>query len=433
MRLAFLSPLPPAATGIADYAADVLAVLAPDHEVDVFHAQDEVDASRLPSSCAIHPAGRFLAEHGARPYDAVVYQMGNGLHHAFLYPLLPRAPGLLVLHDLVLHHSRARMLLDTEQARAYAREPWSRERRAQAGAAVEAYASEVAHSYPDQATRLVHAQMATAGDLLPYAYPLFRLPVEASRVVAVHNAFMVEAVEAEVPSADVVTVAMPVEPLPVTAGGARAVRARHGIADDAFVVGCFGLLTREKQLLVVARAVARAAVHLPYLRFLLVGTAADPGHLERTLEGAGVRQRTVIAGHVTFDDLAAYLEAADLVAHLRYPTARETSAALLRALAQGRPTVMSDLENLSEVPADAVVRADATDEEGDLLRAILRLAADPSARARLGAGARAFVRTAHSLARCRQTYAAALERTVARRDPAPAGWPRHWSHEAAGR
>jgi glycosyltransferase involved in cell wall biosynthesis len=426
VRLAFASPLPPAPTGIADYAADVLRALAADHEIDVFHEQQEVDAGRLPPSCAIHAATQLLPRHGRDPYDVVVYQMGNGLHHAFLYPLLPRAPGLLVLHDLVLHHSRARMLLDTPAARAYAREPWSAARRTAAAADLEAYTAEVAHSYPDQAARLVPAHLGTVGELLPYAYPLFRLPVEAARVVAVHNGFMAEAVKADVPSAEVVRVAMPVETLSVAPGGAAAVRARHRVGAGDFVVGCFGLLTREKQLDVVARAVARAAVHLPGLRLLLVGAAPDRDALDRLLERTGIRARARVTGHVPFAELGAYLEAVDLVAHLRYPTARETSAALLRALAQGRPAVVSDLENLAEVPEGAAVRVEATDEEGGLLRAVLHLAGRPAARAALGARARAFAAAEHSRERCRATYAAALVRTAARSDPERAAWPRHW-------
>jgi glycosyltransferase involved in cell wall biosynthesis len=247
---------------------------------------------------------------------------------------------------------------------------------------------------------------------------LFRRPVEASRVVAVHNTFMAEAVRTEVPAAEVVRVAMPMETLPAAPGAAAVVRARHGIPEDAFVVGCFGLLTREKQLDVVARAVARSAVHLPRVWLLLVGEAPDREAVESTLARAGVRTRTALAGRVPFADLAACLEAADVLAHLRYPTARETSAALLRALAQGRPTVISDLDNLAEVPPDAAVRVDTTDEEGGLVRAIARLAADPAVCARMGARARAFVATAHSAARCRQTYAVALARTWARPDPA---------------
>ena len=47
MRLAVLSPIPPAPTGIADYTAEVLALLAPSHEIHVFHSQGAVDSMAL--------------------------------------------------------------------------------------------------------------------------------------------------------------------------------------------------------------------------------------------------------------------------------------------------------------------------------------------------------------------------------------------------
>ena len=264
-RIAFVSPLPPARTGIADYSADVLALLAPGHEIDVFHAQEEVEASRLPSPIRLHRAAALLDRHRQRPYDAAVYQMGNGPEHDFLYDLLPRLPGLLVLHDLVLHHARARMFLDSPAARAYAQDPADRARQEAARPALEAYRAELSYSYPDRAARLFEAQLGTVGTLLPYAYPLFRLAVEASRVTAVHNAFMADAVRSEVPDAVTTRVAMPMTAPTVTAGAASALRARLGIAADDFVVGSFGLLTPEKQIETVARAVARAAVHVSWI------------------------------------------------------------------------------------------------------------------------------------------------------------------------
>jgi len=125
VRLAFVSPLPPAPTGIADYSADVLGLLAGRHEIDAFHDQDGVEAGRLPPSCGVYPTSTLLVRHAARPYDLVIYQMGNGRSHDAVYELLPRLPGLLVLHDLVLHHSRAGMFLDSPEVRAYARDPSS--------------------------------------------------------------------------------------------------------------------------------------------------------------------------------------------------------------------------------------------------------------------------------------------------------------------
>ena len=48
------------------------------------------------------------------------------------------------------------------------------------------------------------------------------------------------------------------------------------------------------------------------------------------------------------------------------------------------------------------------DEEGEVTRALLRLAGRPEERARLGARARAFAAREHSAARCRQGYAQAI-------------------------
>ena len=426
MRLAFVSPLPPAPTGIADYAADVLGLLSPGHEIELFHAQETVDAARLPAGATVHPASELVARHRQRPYDLVVYQMGNGRAHDFLYDLLSRVPGLLVLHDLVLHHARAAQFLESEAVRAWREEPSSVAAREAARAPLDAWRAELEYSYPGRGERLFEAHLGTVGDLLPYAYPLFRVPVEASRAVAVHNAFTAEAVRSELPGTEVMCVPMPAAAAPVDPTAVRALRARLGWDSDEVVVGVFGLLTREKQVETVARAVARAAARDQRVRLLLVGPVPDPGRLEADLDRIGVRPLTVVTGRVPLSDLATHIEAADVVAHLRYPTARETSAALLRVLAQGRATVVSDLEHQADLPEDAVVRVDVTDDEGELTRAILRLAGDPGARARLGAAASAHVRQAHASSRVRDAWEDALDRARRLPNPPVREWPAHW-------
>jgi len=426
-RLAFCSPLPPEPTGIADYAAEVLGLLAGSHEIDVFHGQAVVAPGSVPPGCGVYPAASLPERHRARPYDLAIHQLGNGPGHAFVYPLLKQVPGLLVLHDLVLHHSRAAMLLDSPAVRAYAADPSSASLRDGTREGEAAYAAEVAYAYPSQAHRLVGAHLNTIGDLLPYAYPLFQLPVAVSRLTAVHNAAMARAIEGEMPGATVAQLVMPALRVPVAAGHVAASRRNLGIRDDELVVACFGLLTREKRVETVARAVARAAVDFPALRLLLVGPVAEPERLDRTLRVCGVHERTTVAGRVRMAALPVHIEAADIVVHLRYPTARETSAALLRVLAQGRPTVMSDVDNFAEIPEDAVLRADTSDEEGAVTRAILRLAASRAARDRIGRAAAEFVAARHSPAMALASYQRAIAVAIAAPVPQPAGLPAHWA------
>jgi glycosyltransferase involved in cell wall biosynthesis len=355
-----------------------------------------------------------------------VQQLGNGPEHAFQYPWLARTPGLLVLHDLVLHHSRARMFLDAPEARAYAARPWDAEARAAAFTGIQRYRDEVAYCYPGQAGRLDEAHLATVGRLLPYAYPLFRIPVEASRVTGVHNGYCAEAIREELPEARLVPLTMPVEPLPAPTGEAAALRRRYGFEPDDLVVASFGLLTREKGVETLARAVARALPQVPGLKLALVGPAPDRTRLGARLEALGLAGRFALTDRVPFGELGAHMEMADIAVHLRYPSAGETSASLLRLLAQGRPTLMADIESLAEVPGAAVVRIDVSDEEGEVTRAILRLAERPDRRRALGRAAMEFTRREHSPERCAGSYETAIARALETPPPPPGDWPAHW-------
>src|SRR6185295_7286542 len=108
---------------------------------------------------------------------------------AFLYPLLARVPGLVVMHDLVLHHSRARTFLDSPEAAEYRADPADAEARDAAARIRQRYREELRYTYPQQAERLFETQLGTVGSLLPYAFPLCRMPMEAARLLAAHNDF----------------------------------------------------------------------------------------------------------------------------------------------------------------------------------------------------------------------------------------------------
>jgi glycosyltransferase involved in cell wall biosynthesis len=409
-RLAFFSPLPPSPTGIADYSADVLEILAPRYHIDAYTEDGAVEPDRLPPSIGVLAAAAFSSRRGDDLLP--VYQVGNAPAHDFVHPILQQTPGLLVLHDLVLHHARGRVFLEAPEVRAYRADPSSKVRRQAAQEPLDRYRASLEAAYPGKGERLASVQLGTVGTLLPYAYPFFEEPVRASRLTLVHNAYMARAIGEAVPEARVRLAPMPITPWSVSEPSRREVRARLGFGEGDTVVLCLGLLTREKQLETVARAVARAAAWVPHLRLLLVGSEPPGADLEGLLTAHLVRSRSVLTGRVPFAELGAHIEAADIAVHLRYPTARETSAALLRLLAQGRPTIVTDLQNLAEIPRDAVLRADASDEEGDVVRALLDLAKSPAHRERLGARARSYVASDHAPARTLAAYESAIEEAV---------------------
>ncbi len=119
--------------------------------------------------------------------------------------------------------------------------------------------------------------------------------------------------------------------------------------------------------------------------------------------------RVHVTGFVTFEDFEAAIAAVDLCLNLRYPTAGETSASLLRVMAVGRPAIVSDFAQFSELPPEVAVRVPLLgDDEPAALAALLRdLLADPGRLRAMGAAAREHVRVRHDPARAAAAVAEA--------------------------
>ena len=85
MKIAYFSPMPPEASGIADYSALLLPGAA---RARRRRGREAGDAKRPP-----------------RGVDLAVYHIGNNPDaHGWILDALRRAPGVVVLHDFVLHH-----------------------------------------------------------------------------------------------------------------------------------------------------------------------------------------------------------------------------------------------------------------------------------------------------------------------------------------
>lgn len=163
-------------------------------------------------------------------------------------------------------------------------------------------------------------------------------------------------------------------------------RAELGIAPDTFAVGTITRLMPSKgnEFLVAA---ARSVVDtLPAARLLIVGEGELQGALEAQARALGLGDRLVFPGFVR--DVARALSAFDLVV---FPSLWEgTPLTAFEALAMGKPIVCTDADGLIDILTDRhdawiVPRRDAD----ALAKAIVALAGDAAARARLGRAARA--------------------------------------------
>ena len=424
-RLAFFTPLPPQRSGIARYAAELLPALRRRHAIDVYTDRRPAELECPPGIDAFS-AHDFVWKQARTPYDLVVYQLGNATCHDYMWAYLTRYPGLVVLHDGQLHQSRARALLAGRRERRYRAE----------------FAFDHPHAPPGIADLGVEGIL---GDSLAYLWPMLRLPVESARLVAAHDARLAGRLRRDHPAATVERIRMGVGD-PLGDGERSATRAargrkRLGLAPETIVFAAFGGMTPEKRLRQILRALAAVADTLPSSRLLLIGAEAGHYDVMRDAGAFGVADRVVRAGYVDDAVLGEYLAAADVCLCLRWPSGGETSASWLRCLAAGKPTVVTDLPHLGDVPAlvtrgtwtpsrlsgsgpggagdDAVtVSVDLLDEDRSLAVAMRRLGSDAGLRRRLGGRARAWWRARHRIDAMAEDYERVLALAAAR--PAPA-------------
>ena len=412
MRLAWFSPMPPVATGIARCSADLVGGLRGDHDIDVF-----VDAANLAQTSdsgqwpELQSAHDFVWRHRKQPYDLIVYQIGNSSHHDYQWPYIFKYPGLAVLHDAHLHHARASCLLRTRRADDYRRE--------------------FSGNHPEANPDLAELAVAGFDSHLHYAWPMTRLVVERSRRTAVHTKVMAERLRAESPAAhvDVIRLGHGVAlPEPEARARRNDARTRLGIPADAIVFGCYGGLTPDKRVPQILAAFAATRAYAPEAHLLLAGAIAQHYDVAADVRLLGLESCTTITGYLDKDEaLTGAIAACDIALNLRWPTAREVSGPWLRCMALGKPTITIDLAQASDVPSidprtwlpnqpesvpACTVAIDIVDEDHSLGLAMRRLAADADLRARLGTAANHYWIQNHSIDVMLDDYRALLDRAL---------------------
>ncbi|WP_199430724.1 glycosyltransferase family 4 protein [Qaidamihabitans albus] len=323
VRHAMWTPLPPERSGIADYSYELLEALGDVAAV----ARNPGEAQAPPGVPVSGPDGSFA------PGTLHTYQMGNHAGaHSWIYHRALAEPGLVVLHDP--------FLLDFHVG----------------------YFGELDSSGFREEVRFAHGPIWGAEDdpallegwpaievdgvktLDRQALSLERRIVSASRGVLVHDPF----------SAGLLRERYPGLPVHVVPSGAAVredtdrarIRTRLGLRDDHVVFGVFGGLGRIKRVMVAVLAFAEVRRRWPQARLLISGHADAReilGEIREAVAQLGVQDSVRIflsPAKPEFEDL---IMASDVVVNLRWPTAGETSAVMMRAFGAGKVVITSDL------------------------------------------------------------------------------------------
>jgi glycosyltransferase involved in cell wall biosynthesis len=354
VTVGFFSPLPPARTGVAEYSAALIAALSKHCEVRV-------------------------GDSGA---GVCLYHVGNNPLHAEIYRQALERPGVVVLHDAVLHH----LLLGCLDR--------------------QAYIAEFVYNYGEfergLAAELWDGRSRSALDPRYFERALVRRIAEVSRAVVVHNPAAARIVREHAPGARVVEI-----PHLFVAGPPRGTEERLDTNVEAagrsacatkteFLFGVFGHLRGSKRIPAILRAFDRVRSSGAAARLLVAGDFVSTeleSALAPMLAAPGVTRMPYLP-EAEFQTLAADVDAC---INLRSPSAGETSGIAIRLMGIAKPVLVSAGEEVARFPENAVIRIDrGLAEEPQLVDYMMWLVQHPERARQIGARAAATIAAYHA-------------------------------------
>jgi glycosyltransferase involved in cell wall biosynthesis len=367
VNVAHYSPMPPERSGIADYSA----LLVP--------------ALQERTSLEVVRRGRKRPPRGT---DLCVYHVGNNPDaHGWIVDALRRTPGLVVLHDFVLHHLVAGLTIGRRDGHGYL-DAMERE--------FGVVGRLLAHGVLDK-------RIPPLWESRPQDFPLAGEIVTSATALVVHSRHVEEQVRGAGYERPVWRIPHPAFPVPEVASA--------DVGGEP-VIGAFGNVNASKRVPQLLEAFAMMRRDRPGARLLLVGAVSPGFDLDRRLQRLGIDGEGIVReGWVDESRLWSLMAACDVHVNLRSPTMGETSGTAIRALALGKPLVVSDTGWFAELPDDVALKVPVDDEEAATLHAALELLASRAdVRASMGEAARSLAAGEHDLDRVADRYVAAFER-----------------------
>lgn len=382
--LAYASPMPPQRTGIANYySKNLLPHLARHFDIDVFWdglaPEETVEGVRK-----AYPLGQL--EDRCDDYDGIIYHLGNNsLYHKNIYDLAWRIPGIAVLHDYNLHPFMLQSYLMKGNHEMYQ------------AALEEGYGKEGAEHFLNIMAKRQRPDI--------WKYPMSHAIVKRSKATIVHHHW----VRAQFPRE------LPVYVIPLLAQAyeaksekekSEAFRAKYGIKRHEFVIGCYGFINSNKRPEKVVGALSILRQKGYPARVVFAGELSpEIPHLVDLIKRSGLQEAVIITGYLNDEEYIGSLAAADLAVNLRYPTMGEASATLVEALAYGKATIVSKVNQYMEYPENVCWKVDVGQNEinqlADYIEVLLK---EPAVRERQGLYAQEFASNAMGVETVSEEY-----------------------------
>ena len=378
MRIAYFSPLNPIKSGISDYSEELLECLEGYGSIDLFVDGYSPSASWLHEEFKISNYEAFYKENANSNYDITIYHVGNSDNHAYIWKTLQKYPGLVVLHEPILHHFVFSQTVGNNMLGDYLRE--------------------LDYSYNSRRFEIVKTTLEARDENSWYKYPLVERIIDASLGIIVHSEFAKEIVQGIRPRAPVRKIFSHFAPPSAAGRSPELLRETLGFMKDDFLVGSFGYMTASKQIDVLLKTIAMVKAAGYSIKLLLVGKGMPGCDIHHMIEELDIEEDVIVTGFIDTQAFWEYLRIPDVCVALRCPSAGETSGSVVKLMGSGCTVVVSDHMAFSEFPDDCCVKIPIGDGEAEeLARRFISFIENPNESRLIGHRARTYVEQYHNI------------------------------------
>ncbi|GBU09969.1 mannosyltransferase A [Gammaproteobacteria bacterium] len=392
LKLAYISPLPPDCSGIANYSAELLPELSRFYAIDVIVTNMNVEDAWINACCEIRSVKWF--KDNAEDYDRILYHFGNSSYHEHMFSLINNFTGVVVLHDFFLSGIQAHREIYSSH-----KDAWNKS----------LYES---HGYEALQGRFYAEDTAD----IVFKYPCnFEVLRQATGVIT-HSSYSQQlAVGWYGKEIGCLFKNIPLLRSPSFSIESKSlILDRLGIHQDALITCSFGLLGGTKQNHRLLNAwMSSSLSNNKNSKLIFVGRNSEDSpygkELIEKISASGKSNQVIITGWVTSQQFQEYLQVAEIAVQLRTASLGETSAAVLDCMKHGIPTIINANGSMAEISNDAVymLKDEFTDQE--LVNALQLLYKDHELRKTIGRRAKEIISTEHNPRRCAERYFQEIE------------------------
>lgn len=349
-KIAFFTPLSPIKSGIADYSEDIIDELSKNMDIDVYIDNGYKTSYIHKENIKVYPHTKF--EENRLDYDEIIYQMGNSEFHVYMIPYIQKYAGIVVLHDCNLHGLVYHITMnkgDFEKYKEYLKEDYKEE--------IDNYLEEIKLSKIGPKIY----ELIVNGFVCNYA----------SKII-VHSEYAKKQLLKNNLSRNVEIINLYAKPL--KNADINDLKQKHNVNKQDTIIASFGHISETKRIKQSLKAFNKVVKDIPDIHYYLVGepdkTMKD--YLNDYLIKNNLQNKVTILGYTTLDTFLDYLKMTDICINLRYPYNGETSASMMRILAAGKVSLVSDIGSFSEIPSECCVKVSVNKEEEENIEKELR-------------------------------------------------------------